>query len=71
MPEILECDHFGTSEAVCPYCGYEVGDSWALYDQGTTSGNYECDECGKEFFWEVEFDPVFSTTKIDQKEGSN
>lgn len=33
----------------CPYCGYEEQDSWEY--QGD-SGEIECPECYKEFFYE-------------------
>lgn len=43
MPEI---DHEYTNEAVCPWCGNEVGESWEF---GDYVDDYECDDCGKHF----------------------
>lgn len=35
-----------TDEIVCPYCGYEVSDSWECPDE---DDEMYCDNCGKEF----------------------
>jgi hypothetical protein len=39
-----DIDHTLTDEIVCPYCGYEFGDSYE-YSEGQTW----CEDCGKEF----------------------
>lgn len=54
---------FGRAEITCPFCGYEVGDSWEIKSD---SGERECDECGKEYQWsrditvEYQSDPITS-----------
>ena len=41
-------DHEYTDNIVCPYCGAIDEDSWEYEDD---SGEMECGDCGKEFFW--------------------
>lgn len=47
---------------VCPYCGHE----WDYDDYVEYSNFYEeCPECGREFEVEVEWDPIFYTSKME------
>ena len=48
---------------ICPYCG----DNCSTDDLYESTDVY-CDECGKEFHLEIEFDPKYSTWKIENKE---
>ncbi len=59
MSELI--DHEYTDEIVCPWCGYEHGDSW----EGPESGEDICDECEKTFAYcrQVE------VTYFNQQEG--
>ena len=41
-----EIEHEYTDEIVCPWCGYEKGDSWECDDE---EDDRECGECGKVF----------------------
>ena len=50
-----------TSEIVCPYCGYEISDSWELT---CDDDEYECDECGKKFHYYREVDVHYTTHRI-------
>ena len=53
--------------AECPYCGHENDMTNALCD-GLSNDNkldWECEECEKEFEVYVEFEPLFSTSKIE------
>lgn len=50
-----------TSEIVCPYCGYEMSDSWEL---SCDDDEYECDECGKKFHYYREVDVHYTTHRI-------
>ncbi len=62
-------DHEITSEIVCPYCGYEEGDSWEwqhFLELGECSG--ECGECGKEFYITMDVDVTYSTYKTKVNE---
>jgi len=47
----IDCSY--TDEVVCPYCGFEFGDSYELFEfynsHGESNVDVECDECGKEF----------------------
>ena len=46
-----EIDHDYTKEIICPYCGYEHGDSWEksndVFDGDLP--DMECDDCNKTF----------------------
>lgn len=55
-------DHKFTDEIVCPYCGYEYGDSWEFDDDV----ELDCDECGKTFDATREFEITYSTTKKEK-----
>ena len=46
------------SEATCPWCGYEHGDSWEL-----ENGIYECGDCGNSYEVTRNMEITFSTTK--------
>jgi transposase-like protein len=56
-----EFDHEFTDEIVCPYCGYEHGDSWEEHDD---RGDLECQGCGKKFCYERNISVDYSTYKI-------
>ena len=43
--ENKDIEHEYTEEIVCPWCGYETGDSWECSDEGEE----ECPECQKKF----------------------
>lgn len=52
MSEEIDCRY--TNEIVCPYCGYEFGDSWEYLrsDHYDSKIEVECGDhlnCGKEF----------------------
>ena len=53
-------EHEYTFEIVCPYCGYEHGDSW---EQSGDDGDIDCDECGKEFTYNRDIEVSYSTEK--------
>ena len=52
-------DHEYTDEITCPYCGYEMGDSWELDD----SGSRECERCDREFIHERHTQITYSTKR--------
>lgn len=56
-----EIDHSFTEEVVCPWCGYEHGDSWELQD----SGKMKCPECDKEFKYDRDIEVTYWTEKIE------
>jgi len=55
----MSIDHEFTQEIVCPWCGYEYGDSW---DCGE-GGKRQCDECGKHFSFSKDYDVTYSTCR--------
>lgn len=59
-----ELDHKHTQEVVCPWCGYEHGDSWEI---GFDDGEDECCECGKQFHYVRDINVTYSTYKKDTK----
>jgi DNA-directed RNA polymerase subunit RPC12/RpoP len=44
-----DIDHSYTDEIVCPYCGYEFGDSWEFFNTGNEDPQIDCEECNKTF----------------------
>jgi DNA-directed RNA polymerase subunit RPC12/RpoP len=52
-------EHEYTKEIVCPYCGYEQGDSWE-YDG--ECDELECAECGKKFHYSRDISVSYSTS---------
>ena len=46
----------------CPYCGYEIKDSWDYCEDGK-GGTIECPDCGMSFDFDVEYDPNYSSWK--------
>ena len=61
MNEEIDCEY--TDEIVCPYCGYELGDSYELGE----SGEYDCDKCGKEFEYHQHIEVTYCTYKITEE----
>ncbi len=55
----IECEY--TDEIVCPYCGYESGDSWEI---SADSGDDVCPDCDKKFHYERNVTVDYSTSKI-------
>lgn len=62
-----EIDHDYTEEIVCPYCGYEFGDSWEYADY--TEIKVECGDhinCGEEFIVYPDITVTYTTRKIKE-----
>lgn len=59
-------DHetWGTAEVVCPYCGHEGRDSWELGDSGET----DCGECERVFWFERIIDISYTCRKLEGDE---
>lgn len=64
---MTEFDTKATDEITCPYCGYEMTDSWEI----KTDTDYTCDECGKNFDICVNYSVEYSTYKKECKEGKH
>jgi len=58
--EMKHIDCQFTREVVCPYCGYEHGDSWEI-DQNDFE--MECEECGMRFKGYREIEVTYSSEK--------
>ena len=58
-----EIEHKYTDEIVCPFCGYEHGDSWERRDD---EGIIECDGCKKPFLFSRDVSVSYSTEQIQQ-----
>lgn len=54
-----------THEIVCPWCGYEQGDSWEAPD---SDDEYECEECGKIFAYEREVEVTYCSYRVEESE---
>lgn len=61
MDEEIDCK--GTSEVVCPYCGYETSDSYEHFRGQECCADIECDECGKKFEAAAQYSVEYSTSK--------
>ena len=49
----VEC----TDDITCPWCDYELTDSW----QYNNSGSMECPECGKDFSYEASIEITYNS----------
>ncbi len=49
---------------ICPYCGYEVRDSWELGGGGEHDDSMICDACAREFEWSRILTAQYSTRRI-------
>lgn len=55
--------HIHENEIKCPYCDYEMSDSWEYASE--ESGEIECESCDKEFSYSVYTQVSYSTERID------
>ena len=58
-------DHKYTRHIICPHCGNEV-DSTDYAIDGLLKGEETCEECGKKYKYEVNFETTWITTKISE-----
>ena len=58
-----EIDHNYTDEIVCPYCGYEFGDSC---DFDCSEEKIPCNECEETFIAYREVEVHYSTWKTEE-----
>jgi DNA-directed RNA polymerase subunit RPC12/RpoP len=57
-------DFLGQEEITCPYCKYELSNSWEYAD----SDILECHECGKMFSYERNTEVRYATKKLEEDE---
>lgn len=57
---IWENEQLATDEITCPWCGYELSDSW---EYGDSDDAAECPECGKLFEYEREVDVTYTSKR--------
>lgn len=50
-----------TSEITCPWCGYEMTDSW---ERSHDSDQTDCDNCGRKYEYERDVTVTYSTKKL-------
>ena len=50
------------TDMYCPYCGFKVEETDYLHS-GHESGDAHCYACERDFDWEVEYEPRWTTTK--------
>lgn len=57
----MKIEHEYTQEIICPWCGYEHGDSWEhLRD---SDDNFQCNDCDKYFSYERDIEVTYSTQR--------
>lgn len=49
----------------CPYCEHDCGDYFDDCHESNVEYEHECEECGKNFIFTIEYDPTFSGFKAD------
>lgn len=64
MAKTEEIKHEGTDFIVCPFCGYEVQDSWECAD----SGEFDCYGCDRTFFFERQVEVTYTTRPVIEPE---
>ena len=60
----MEINHENTSEIICPYCGYELADSFEFSDD---SFEINCYDCENTFSVERNIEVTYSTSKAKCK----
>jgi hypothetical protein len=63
MKEEKEIDCDFTDEIVCPYCGQEQGDSWAIIPRESDDGETNCGNCDKLFYFNIHREITYSSHK--------
>lgn len=54
---------YAEDEITCPYCGYQVSDSWTYGDDyGEAHDDHECEDCGKKFHWSRDVRVTYSSS---------
>ena len=61
MPEKEIIDHESTDNIVCPYCGYEY---WGSSEYPDSDDYFECVNCKKHFFMEIDVSVTYTTLKL-------
>lgn len=53
------------NDIVCPWCGRRFEDDDGYFVR-TGDGEYECDECGKEFYFQADIEVTYSTQRKEK-----
>lgn len=57
-----EIETFYERDIVCPWCGCRFEDDDGYFAR-TGDGEYDCPECGKEFYFQVDIEVTYSTQR--------
>lgn len=60
----MDWEHWRMDDIVCPYCEHKFQDSWEFNQD---SGEIECYDCEKTFFYERVVDVHYSTSKLEKE----
>jgi DNA-directed RNA polymerase subunit RPC12/RpoP len=64
---MTEIDHEYTDEVVCPYCGFEYGDSYEFFTGCHENSEAQCEGCNKYFAMTRNVSVDYSTSKMCDK----
>lgn len=60
LQENEEVDTSGEDEITCPWCGYQLSDSWEMKDED----EYECDNCEKMFTYSRDVVVTYGSSRM-------
>ncbi len=64
---MTETEHSYTHEIVCPYCGYEFGDSWEIGINEQDIGEVDCHQCEKTFMAYRNIEVTYNTWMKEER----
>jgi DNA-directed RNA polymerase subunit RPC12/RpoP len=59
------------SELHCPYCDESLGSSIDDCHEQDVEYEYQCPKCDKDFIFRIDYDPSFTSDKLEEKKGCN
>ena len=62
-----ETETYYEDDIVCPWCGYSFEDDDG-YFASRGDGEYDCPECGKEFYFQANIEVTFNTQRKEEKQ---
>ena len=61
-----ETETYAEDCVICPWCGYRIEEDGDCYFLSEMEGEYECPECGKEFYFSAEQTVTYNTWRKDK-----